>query len=92
MQAGPDSGDLKIHVVGKHFNSIEVFFRSEIFYRETFPNTSYLQYGHRISIAPKNKLGTFAVFHDGGSSVKAVEDDANAQRVERSPSIGAARS
>src|SRR5262249_34583896 len=45
LETGPDSDDLKIHIVGNYFDTIEVYFKTEYFYRETFPGTSYLQYG-----------------------------------------------
>jgi hypothetical protein len=70
LVTGNDPNDLKIEVVGPYFGTIEVYFRNE-FYRETFANTAWLQYDHYIALAPKNSWGTFAVLHDGGSSVKA---------------------
>jgi hypothetical protein len=71
LETGPDSDDLKVHIVGEYFDTIEVYFKTEYFYRETFPNTSYLQFGNRISLAHKNKFGTFAVLIADGSLVKA---------------------
>ncbi len=72
LATGSDPEDLKIHIEGPYFDTIEVFFQNQ-FYRETFPNTAWLQYGNCIALAPKNPkkpLGTFAVLHGCGSSVK----------------------
>src|SRR5579859_4086822 len=71
LETGPDSDDLKVHIVGANFDTVEVYFKTEYFYRETFPNTANLQYGNRIALAHKNKFGTFAVQIGDGSVVRA---------------------
>jgi hypothetical protein len=71
LATGPDTDDLKIQVVGPHFDTIEVYFKTEYFYRETFPHTWNLHCGNRISLAAKNKFGTFAVLVGDGSLVRA---------------------
>jgi hypothetical protein len=59
LAAGPEHADLKIHIVGDYGDTIEVFFRDDL-YRETFPVGSYLQYG-RVILGPSSTHGTFAV-------------------------------
>ena len=82
LETGPDSDDLKIHVIGPQFDTIEVYFKTEYFYTEKFPNTWYLQYGNRISLAKKNKFGTFAVLVGDGSLVRAYGWKSSVQKPE----------
>jgi hypothetical protein len=70
FETGPDSDDLKVFIVGERLDTIEAYFKTEYFYRETFPNTSLLG-AHRIALAKKNKVGTFAVQIGDGSTVRA---------------------
>jgi hypothetical protein len=72
LSTGNDPEDLKVHIVGPRFDTIEVYFQNQ-FYRHTFPNTSWLQYENRVVLAPLNPkqspVGTFAVLHGGGTTV-----------------------
>jgi hypothetical protein len=59
--AGNEPGDLKVHIVGSKYDTIEAYFKNELFYRETFAKTCSLQCGSNVALAPANAYGTFAV-------------------------------
>jgi hypothetical protein len=64
--AGESPNDLKVHVVGDRFDTIEVTFHNEgvdldQFKRVTFPETLNLHCAGNIVLAPRNPSGTFAV-------------------------------
>jgi hypothetical protein len=69
--AGGAPGDLKVHVVGPRYDTIEAFFKNELFYRETLAGAVNLHCGDNIFLAPANSYGTFAVRYGAcGNSIK----------------------
>lgn len=60
LVAGEQPGDLKVAICGESFDTIEAFFREELFYREKLPGTANLHCGN-VALAPRNDFGTFAV-------------------------------
>jgi hypothetical protein len=82
LGTGPNSDDLKVHVVGKSRDTIEVYFKTEYFYREQFAGAACLQQGNAIALACKNKFGTFSVRLDNKSIVKAYGWRANKEKPE----------
>lgn len=69
LRAGQDPEDLQVHVVGRTFDTVELYFREE-FHRETLPQAN-LHCG-RVSLAPRNDLGTFAILLGGCQDTLAV--------------------
>ena len=74
LRAGNQDGDLRIEIRGKDHNELEVVFRVAGTARDSFKNLTFndatdLHCYNRISLAQKNKCGTFAVLH--GSTVTA---------------------
>lgn len=58
--AGDQPDDLQVHVTGKGFDTLEMYFRNEV-YRQQIPNGTNLHCNQNIILARKNPLGTFAV-------------------------------
>ncbi len=61
LTAGDQPADLQVHIVGDRYDTIEAFFKTELFYRETLPATCNLHCGQNVVLAPGNPNGTFAV-------------------------------
>lgn len=71
FRAGEGSADLKVRVVGSAFDTIEAYFKDELYFRDTFPHSCNLHCGNHVAVAPKNDFGTFAVrFGKCGDSVR----------------------
>lgn len=60
LQAGDESDDLRVHIVGRSYDTIEAFFRNEMV-RDALPQSMNLHCFQSVLLAPKNPFGTFAV-------------------------------
>jgi hypothetical protein len=58
---GDQPAALQVHVVGERYDTIEAYFRTDLFFRETLPNSSNLHCGSNVLLAPANLYGTFAI-------------------------------
>jgi hypothetical protein len=68
--AGTESEDLKVHVVGAQFDVLELYFRHN-FYRDRLPGAANLHCTCSVVLAPKNEFGTLAVrYGQSGDKVR----------------------
>jgi hypothetical protein len=72
FRAGDEAANLQVHVVGTRFDTLEVYFSNQYFFRDKLNGAGDLRLDNSVILAPANPYGTFAVRYGPGQETFKV--------------------